>query len=374
VLLVRGHGGPPVVVKDWSRRGAWVRALVAPLLVRHELAMLARVAGVPGLPRSHRRIDRLALELEFIEGRPLRRRSFAGALPPEFFAALERMLAGLAERGVAYLDLRSPSNVLVTPSGAPALVDLGSAIALPIPRALRRWLDQRALAKLRKRFERGTSAPPPVAAAEPVEHGRDLKVAGTRFRVREWGGGADPEPLVLLPEAGFSARLLEPIAQRAAQLGRRAIGVDLPGFGGSRRQVRSLRPADVAAQLEALLDALRIARVDVVGAGFGALVAAELARRAPARIGARTALDADPARLRARAADAARDVGSLRRRLVGELPAEVSAELRAELAAELALAPDENLARAFREVALAPTPIGVAPRSWDDAFAELRAR
>ena len=191
------------------------------------------------------------------------------------------MLAGLAERGVAYLDLRSPSNVLVTPSGAPALVDLGSAVALPIPRALRRALDRRALAKLRGRFERRAGAPPPAVAAEPVDHGRDLKVAGTRFRVREWTGGDDPQPLVLLPDAGVSARLLEPFAQRAAQLGRRAIGVDLPGFGGSRRRV-----AEPAArrrsrrQLEALLDALRIERIDVLGVGL------RRARRRRARAGA----------------------------------------------------------------------------------------
>jgi hypothetical protein len=360
VLLVRGHGGPPVVVKDWSRRNPWVRALIAPFLVRHELAMLARAAGVPGLPRSHRRIDRLALELEFIEGRPLRRRSFGGALPPEFFAALERMLAGLEARGVAYLDLRSPSNVLVTPSGAPALVDLGSAVALPIPKPLRRALDRRALAKLRGRFERRAGAAPPVAA-EPVDHGRDLKIAGMRFRVREWSGGVDPLPLVLLPDVGVSARLLEPFALRAAQLGRRAIGVDLPGFGGSRRRVRSLRPADVAAQLEALFEALRVERIDVVGAGFGALVAAELAS---SRVRSKLLLDAEPERMRARAAEAARDVEALRARLIAELPAQLSQALRAELTADLERAPAENLRRAA-------TPIGVASLGWDAALASL---
>jgi hypothetical protein len=347
VLLVRRPGAPPVVVKDWSRRSAWVRALVAPFLVRHELAMLARASGVPGLPRSHRRIDRLALELEFIEGRPLRRRSFARALPAEFFAALEKILAALEERGVAYLDLRSPSNVLVTPSGAPALVDLGSAVALPIPRSLRRALDRRALEKLRGRFERQAGAAQPASAAPPVDHGRDLKVAGTRFRVREWGSLDDAQPLLLLPEAGVSARYFEPTAQRAAASGRRAIGVDLPGFGGSRRRVRSLAPDYVAAQLAALLDALRLARVDVVGAGYGAWVADALARLAPARVGELQAIDADAERMSRRSDDAKRDVEALRARLVAELPSELPAELRAELAAELAGAPAENLRAAY---------------------------
>ncbi len=179
--------------------------------------------------------------------------------------------------------------------------------------------------------------------------------------MREWSGGVDPQPLVLVPDAGVSARLLEPFGRRAAQLGRRAIGVDLPGFGGSRRRVRSLRPADVAAQLEALLDALRVGRIDVIGAGFGALVAAELAR---ARVGTRILLDAAPERMQARAADAARDVEALRARLIAELPAQLSHALRAELAADLARAPAENLRRAA-------TPIGVASVGWDAALASL---
>ena len=64
VLLIRRDGQAPLVVKDWSRRGALVRALLAPLLVRHELAMLERVEGLPGLPAPRQRIDRLALALE----------------------------------------------------------------------------------------------------------------------------------------------------------------------------------------------------------------------------------------------------------------------------------------------------------------------
>ena len=137
VLLVQ-RDGPPQIVKDWGRRSAWVRMLVAPWLARHEAAMLARADGIEGVPRLLGRIDRLALAMEYLEGQPLRRHAHGRALPPSFFAALESILDRLAQRGVVYLDLRSPTNVLLTPRGAPALVDLGSAIALPLPRRVAR--------------------------------------------------------------------------------------------------------------------------------------------------------------------------------------------------------------------------------------------
>ena len=355
VLLVERAGAAPVIVKDWSRRSVWVRAWLAPLLVRHELAMLERGAGLPGLPQPSRRIDRLALALEFVEGRPLRRRTHARALPPAFFIALEGILEGLALRGVAYLDLRSPTNVLVTPSRAPALVDLGSALALPLPRALRRTLDARALAKLRARFE-GAEAERP--SAQPGA--RDLKVGGTRLRVSDVGQLADPTPLLFVPDAGVSARLFEPIAAQAAAHGRRALGVDLPGFGGSRRRVRSLRPARVAAQLESLLDALRVARVDVVAAGWGIGPAAELARRAPARV--RRALAVGEG-----ASDSPADPERLRAEIDGRLPKSLEPALRDALRAELAAAPARNLRLAARH-APRGEPLGLR-LTWDEALA-----
>ena len=356
VLLVRREGAPPLVVKDWSRRSALVRALVAPLLVRHELAMLERAAGLPGLPRPSGRIDRLALALEFVEGRPLRRRTHGRALPAAFFRELEGMLEALALRGIVYLDLRSPTNVLVTPSRAPALVDLGSALALPLPRALRRALDRRALAKLRARFE-GSEPEAPAA----LRGGRDLKVGGTRLRIADGGRPDDPTPILFIPDAGISARLFEPIAARAGAHGRRALAIDLPGFGGSRRNVRSLRPARVAAQLESLLDALRVARVDVVAAGWGARPAAELVRRRPARV-RRSLVVGDPA------GDSPADPEQLRAEIEARLPKALAPELRDALRAELATAPLRNLFLAARH-ARGPAPLGLR-LSWDEALGE----
>lgn len=365
VLLVQ-RDGRARVVKDWGRRSAWVRALVAPWLARHEAAMLTRADGIEGVPRLLGRIDRLALEMEYLEGQPLRRHAHGRALAPSFFAALESILDGLARRGVVYLDLRSPTNVLVTPSGAPALVDLGSAVALPLPR---RWivgLERSALAKLRARFERrGDSLP--TAADSDDDLSANLKAGGTRFGIREHGSPGDPTPVLFLPGAGTSARIFAPILARAEALGRRAIGVDLPGFGRSRREVGSLEPAHVAAQISELLTSLRITRVDLVAAGFAARVAEALATRSPALVRRVVAIDADdaPARgaeLALRCRLAASDPEALRARLIGALPDGLPAALRAALEKELERAPAKNLALAYRAGAHRSAPAGEGTR------------
>jgi alpha/beta hydrolase family protein len=367
VLVVRRESLPPLVVKDWSRRGWLVRAVVAPFLARHELAMLERVAGLPGVPKPAGRIDRLAIALEYLEGRPLRRRTHARALPESFFAELEQILRSLAARGVAYLDLASPSNVLVTPNGQPALVDLGSAVALPLPGSLRRRLERRALQKLRARFLGRESE-----SVTPARSARDLKVGGTRLRVLDRGRHDDPFPILLLPDAGLSSRQLEPIAEQAIAAGRRTIGVDLPGFGGSRSEVTSLSPPEIARQLAALLDALRVGAVDVVAAGWAALPAAALARRASERV--RTLVVVGAAAAPDPGGDGERLRAQVRERLSPRLPP----ELRAELERELADASASNLQLAARETGGGATPIGVR-LSWDEAlagrlFAELAGR
>jgi pimeloyl-ACP methyl ester carboxylesterase len=152
-----------------------------------------------------------------------------------------------------------------------------------------------------------------------------LKAGGTRFCVRDRGPLADPVPLLLVPDAGYSARVFAPLVATAIAGGRRVLAVDPPGFGGSRRAVRSLEPAFVAQQLEALIDALRVARLDLVGAGWGAQVVGALRARAPARVRALVAIEPDAPG--------------------AEPPPHLSAELRAELAAERAAAA-ENLERA----------------------------
>ena len=330
VLLVPQEPGPPVLVKDYSGCPAPVRWLIAPWLVRHELAILRRVAGLPGVPAPRGRVDRLALAMEYIDAVPLRRKSHRATLPRAFFDALEGILEGLALRGVCYLDLRSPSNVLWTrATGAPALVDLASASRLPVPGWLARAIERSALGKLRARFEQveGSESVEP----ELLEH-QELHLGSARICFLDRGRWDDPVPVLCLHDAGHSSEVFRSILEHAAAHGRRAIALDLPGFGGSSLRMRGLSPDRVAAHVAGFVDALRLARIDLLGFGWGGLVARVLAVRRPQLVRALLTLDTPLARssggFHRRWLEARRAPEVLRRRLLRELPPGVSGELR----------------------------------------------
>ncbi len=287
VLYLERVGQPPLIVKDWGRRSAFVRRWLAPRLIAHELAALERLEGLAGVPRSHGRLGAHALAMEYLDGDPLRRQGRAMQLPEVFFDALEGIVDGIAARGLAHLDLRSPTNVLRTRSGAPGIIDLGGAFPVPLPAALRRALHRSALAKLRGRFAAAEGA---TDAAAPLVAARDFKTGGVRFRIADEGALEDPVPVLLLHDVGLSGALFARELAAAGAAGRRVLAPSLPPFGGSARPLRGIGPASQALRLCALLDALRIAKVDVAGFGFGALVAGALAKQAPASVRARATL------------------------------------------------------------------------------------
>lgn len=272
MLLLERTDGERLVVKDYAPRPGWVRALLAPWLVRRELGLLARAAGIEGVPQARGRIDALAFAMDYLDGLPLRRRTHGSRLPPRFFDELQAILDALAERGLVYLDLRSPSNVLELASGRAALVDLASAFRLPLPAGLRRWLERRALAKLRRRFSG------PAAPGERDLPLHTLKVGGTRISHREAGPLRDPIPVLCLHDLGLTSAVFGPLLVSAGGRARRVLAPDLPGFGDSRRDVTTFDPGEVARAIRAWLDALRIGRVDAIGQGWGGRIAAQLGR------------------------------------------------------------------------------------------------
>jgi hypothetical protein len=163
VLLVE-HGGERLVVKDYAPRGPLVRATVGRLVAAREVRAWRQLDGHPAVPRFRGWIDRLAFAVEYRPGRRMSRK-LAGRVPADFLARLEAALAEMHRRGVAHLDLRHRSNVLVADGdGSPVLIDFGSAVCFRPGGLGARWLlpllarlDRRALAKWRARLE----GPPP---------------------------------------------------------------------------------------------------------------------------------------------------------------------------------------------------------------------
>ncbi len=164
VLLVE-HGGERLVVKDFAPRGAIVRATLGRWIAAREARAYQALAGHASVPRFRGWIDALAFAVDYRPGRRLSRR-LAAELPADFVPRLEAALRDMHARGVAHLDLRHRSNVMLGEDGAPVLIDFGSAVCLrpggPAARLLLPLLarvDRGALRKWRKKL----AQPPAVA-------------------------------------------------------------------------------------------------------------------------------------------------------------------------------------------------------------------
>jgi pyruvate dehydrogenase E2 component (dihydrolipoamide acetyltransferase) len=108
---------------------------------------------------------------------------------------------------------------------------------------------------------------------------RELEAAGLRLRYLELGEG-DSVPVLLLH--GFGADLNTwMFTQPALAEGRRVIALDLPGHGGSTKQVGSGNVEGLREAAESAAVALGLERVHVVGHSMGGAVAASLALRRP---------------------------------------------------------------------------------------------
>ena len=134
-----------------------------------------------------------------------------------------------------------------------------------------------------ERFVAGFAAPAPVAetgaeAAAPVL----LDGAFGRLRILEAGSGPGV-PVVLLHGLGADLGGWM-FTQPALAEGRRTIALDLPGHGGSDKDVGPGDPARFIDAIADALDRLGIDRAHLVGHSLGGAMAAGLARRQPERV------------------------------------------------------------------------------------------
>ena len=139
--------GQRAVAKDYARTPPFFRRFVAPFLLNREERALRFLAGTVGVPQVFARIDRQALVLELIEGKPIDHFQ-NGELAPEVFARVQEVIDRIHARGVAHGDLKRRGNLMVTPQGEVFLIDF--AASLIGKRALRpvvNWL-QREVARV----------------------------------------------------------------------------------------------------------------------------------------------------------------------------------------------------------------------------------
>ncbi len=120
----------------------------------------------------------------------------------------------------------------------------------------------------------------PMPTVPGVEH-RQVETGRLRVHIAEAGSGP---PLLLLhgwPQHWYAWRKLIPLLAGS----RRLICPDLRGFGWTDAPDEGYRTADLAADAVALLDALELDRVDMIGQGEGGRVGFEMCLSQPSRVG-----------------------------------------------------------------------------------------
>jgi poly(3-hydroxyalkanoate) depolymerase len=109
-----------------------------------------------------------------------------------------------------------------------------------------------------------------------------LSIEGAHVRISVRGEG---RPLLLAMGIGASLDLWGPLEDELAPRGYQLISFDLPGIGGSPSAFPPRRMAGMARIAVGVLDELGVARADLLGVSFGGILAQEIARQTPSRIG-----------------------------------------------------------------------------------------
>jgi hypothetical protein len=187
-------GGRRVAVKDYGARPFLVRQTLGRLMVRRETRAYLAAAGIPGIAPYLGRVGAFAFATAYLDAIPLADLP-EGSVGPATFDRLDRILAGLHDRGVAIADLHH-RDVLIAAGGNVHVVDFAAAYVLGgNPSRFRRRVfarlaaqDQLAAARMRARFT-GRSEDEALAKLDPVAVrlwglGRKLKALWDRFRLR----------------------------------------------------------------------------------------------------------------------------------------------------------------------------------------------
>ena len=175
------------------------------------------------------------------------------------------------------------TNVLEAPAGgtlrrivaqAGATLPIGALLAVVAP-------DEVPEAEI-DAFVAGFAVVEPSTSEEAQAEGvkpRDIEVAGRRLRYLDLGEG-DGAPVLLVHGFGADVNTWM-FTQPALGDERRVIALDLPGHGGSAKDVGSGNAERLTDAVEGAIGALGIDRVHLIGHSMGGAIAASLALRRP---------------------------------------------------------------------------------------------
>jgi tRNA A-37 threonylcarbamoyl transferase component Bud32 len=169
IIWVVEENGLRAVVKDYSTNKFVFRNTVGRFLVWREGKAYKKLKGLRGVPNIYRVMDGLALAIEQIPGRDLKKVTREMQVPETFLGALKDLVNDLHRRGIAHCDLKKATNILMGKDGLPYIIDWGASISEkefrfpPLNLIYRRFVldDHMAVIKLKLRY-----TPPAVTPAE----------------------------------------------------------------------------------------------------------------------------------------------------------------------------------------------------------------
>jgi hypothetical protein len=173
----RGPDGEAVCLKHYHTEPwlgmdlEWAGRLMADREVRH----YGLLQDLDGVPRLLGRVGKSAFAHSWVEGNDLLDQK--DRLPDDFFDRLAALVEAVHERGMAYIDMNKPDNVLVGSDGRPVLIDFQISWAPkpssgPLGRAKRRLLamfqesDRYHVRKLKRLYRPDLMTPEELAAGK----------------------------------------------------------------------------------------------------------------------------------------------------------------------------------------------------------------
>jgi pimeloyl-ACP methyl ester carboxylesterase len=137
-------------------------------------------------------------------------------------------------------------------------------------------------------------AAPAAAQAPTAAPLQTAQVNGAGIGYRVLNPGATGRPLLLIAGYGVTMAEWDPAFVEGLARGRRVVLFDNRGIGTSSGPTKGLTIARMADDADALIAALRLRRVDVLGWSLGGYVAQRLALDAPKRVGRLILASANP--------------------------------------------------------------------------------
>jgi serine/threonine protein kinase len=160
LIWVIEEKGVRTVVKDFSNSKFLYRNIIGRFLIWREHRAYKTLKGLMGIPACFGVINGLALALEEIPSRPLKKHNKNIKLSDTFFDDLRNIVDNFHKRGLAHCDLKNGANVLVGRDGQPYIVDWSASISekecrfFPLNRIYLRFVldDHFAIIKLKMRY------------------------------------------------------------------------------------------------------------------------------------------------------------------------------------------------------------------------------